>query len=96
MSKANATESTPFSDNPHLKCGTIQQDSGGNREDGIQLDQEKAEEAQRKFDRNRRELGWAIVLYPAAIITRRLLTNAWNSWCVVVIIVLATQTGAQD
>ena len=96
MSRSNATESTPFSDNPRLEYGTIQRDSGGNREDGIQLDRETVEENQQKLDRNWRELGWALVLYPAAIITRRLLTNAWNSWCVVMIIVLATQTGAQD
>ena len=37
-----------------------------------------------------------MVLYPATIITCRLLTIAWNSWCVVMIIVLATRTGAQD
>ena len=37
-----------------------------------------------------------MVLLPATIITRRLLTNAWNSWCVVLIIALATRVGAQD
>ena len=37
-----------------------------------------------------------MALYPAVIITRRLLTNAWSSWCVVMVIVLAAQTGAQD
>ena len=96
MSKADATESTPFSDNPRLEYGTIQRDTGGNREDGIQLDQETVEETQQKLARSRRELGWAMALYPAVIITRRLLTNAWSSWCVVMVIVLATQTGAQD
>ena len=96
MSQPDVTESTRFSDNPCLEYGTIQQDSGGNSEDGIQLDQETAEEARRKFNRNRKELGWALVLYPAAIITRQLLTNAWNSWCVVLIIVLATGIEAQD
>ena len=90
MSRPNATESTPLSNNPRLEYGTIRRDPGGNGEDGSQLDQETVEEAQRKFDRNRKELGWALVLYPAAIITRRLLTNAWSSWCVVLIIVLAT------
>ena len=96
MSRPKATESTPFSNNPRLEYGTIQRDPGGNGEDGSQLDQETVEEAQQKFDRNRKELGWALVLYPAAIITRRLLTNAWNSWCVVLIIVLATRIEAQD
>ena len=37
-----------------------------------------------------------MVLYPAAIITRRLLTNTWNIWCVVLIIALATRIRAQD
>ena len=37
-----------------------------------------------------------MVLLPATIITRRLLTNAWNSWCVVPVIVLATRIEAQD
>ena len=37
-----------------------------------------------------------MVLLPATIITRRLLTNVWNSWCVVLIIVLATRIEAQD
>ena len=46
MSRPKATESTPFSYNPRFEYGTIEQDSGGNREDGIQLDQETAEEAQ--------------------------------------------------
>ena len=36
-----------------------------------------------------------MALYPAVIITRRLLTNTWSSWCVVMVIVLAAQTGAQ-
>ena len=43
-----------------------------------------------------KQLGCAMVLLPATIITRQLLTNAWNSWCIVLIIVLATRTGAQD
>ena len=96
MSRTGATESTPFSDNPRLEYVTIQRDTGGNREDGIQLDQETIEETQRKLARNQRELGWAMALYPAVIITWRLLTNAWSSWCVVMVIVLAAQTGAQD
>ena len=37
-----------------------------------------------------------MVLLPATIITRKLLTNVWNSWCVVMIIVIATKAGAQD
>ena len=37
-----------------------------------------------------------MVLLPATIITRRLLTNVWNSWCVVMIIVIAIKAGAQD
>ena len=37
-----------------------------------------------------------MVLLPVTIITCRLLTNAWNSWCVVLIIALATRAGAQD
>ena len=37
-----------------------------------------------------------MVLIPVTIITNRLLTNAWNSWCVVLIIALATRIGAQD
>ena len=57
MSKADATESTPFSDNPRLEYGTIQRDTGGNREDGIQLDQETVEETQQKLARSQRELG---------------------------------------
>ena len=69
MSKADATESIPFSDNPRLEYGTIQQDTGGNREDGIQLDQETVEETQQKLARSQRELGWAMALYPAVIIT---------------------------
>ena len=95
MSRTDATESTSFSDNPRLEYGTIQRDTGGNREDGIQLDQETVEETQRKLARNQRELGWAMVLYPVDIITRRLLTNAWSSWCVVMVVMLTAQTGAQ-
>ena len=37
-----------------------------------------------------------MVLLPATIITRRLLTNVWKSWCVVLIIVMASRVGAQD
>ena len=37
-----------------------------------------------------------MVLLLATIITRRLLTNAWNSWCVVMIIVLIIRVGAQS
>ena len=95
MSKTDATESTSFSDNPCLEYGTIQRDTGGNQEDGIQLDEETVEETQRKLARNQRELGLAMALYPAVIITRRLLTNAWSSWCVVMVVMLTAQTGAQ-
>ena len=96
MSKTDATESTSFFDNPRLEYGTIQRDTGGNREDGIQLDQETVEETQRKLARNQRELGWAMALYPAVIITRRLLTNAWSSWGVVMVIALVARARAQD
>ena len=37
-----------------------------------------------------------MVPLPVTIITRRLLTNARNSWCVVLIIALASRAGAQD
>ena len=43
-----------------------------------------------------KQLGCTMVLLPATIITRRLLTNAWNSWCVVMIIVLASRVRAQN
>ena len=42
-----------------------------------------------------KQLGCAMVLLPATI-THRLLTNIWNSWCVVMIIIVATKAGAQD
>ena len=37
-----------------------------------------------------------MVLFTVTIITCRLLTNAWNSWCVVLIIALGTRAVAQD
>ena len=37
-----------------------------------------------------------MILLPTTIITRRLLTNVWNSWCIVMIIVIATEARAQD
>ena len=37
-----------------------------------------------------------MVLLPVTIITRRLLTNAWNSWGVVLVMVLIARVGAQD
>ena len=43
-----------------------------------------------------KQLGWDMVLLPATIITRRLLTNIWNSWCIVMIFVIATKARAQD
>ena len=43
-----------------------------------------------------KQLGCAMVLLPATIITRRLLTNVWNSWCIAMIIVIATKARAQD
>ena len=96
MSQPDANESTPFSGSPRLEYGTIQRGQGGNSGDGAQLDKEEEEEVQRQFNRNMKQLGCAMVLLPATIITRRLLTNAWNSWCIVLIIVLATRTGPQD
>ena len=37
-----------------------------------------------------------MILLPTTIITCRLLTNARNSWCIVMIIVIATEARAQD
>ena len=37
-----------------------------------------------------------MVLLPATIIPRRLVTNAWNSWCIVMLIVIATEARAQN
>ena len=37
-----------------------------------------------------------MILLPTTTITRRLLTNAWNSWCIVMIIVIATEARAHD
>ena len=82
MSQPDATESTPFSNNPRLEYGTIQRDQGGNTGDGTLLDREGEEEAQRQGEqviRNMKQLGCPMVLLPATIITHRLLTNVWNS-----------------
>ena len=43
-----------------------------------------------------KQLGCAMVSLPVTIITRQLLTNAHNSWCVVLIIALASRARAQD
>ena len=99
MSQPDANRSSPFCGSPRLEYGTIQQDQGGNVGDGTLLDREGEEEAQRQGEqviRNMKQLGCTMVLLPVTIITRRLLTNAWNSWCVVLIIVLAARVGAQD
>ena len=96
MSRPDANGSSPFSGSPHLEYGTIQQGQGGDIGDGAQLDKEEEKEVQRQFNRNMKQLGCAMVLLPVTIITRRLLTNAWNSWCVVLIIALATRARAQD
>ena len=96
MSWLDANGSSPFSGSPCLEYGTIQRGQGGNSGDGAQLDKEKEEEVQRQFNRNMKQLGCAMVLLPATIITRRLLTNIWNSWCVVLIIILAPRIKAQD
>ena len=37
-----------------------------------------------------------MVLLPATIITRRLFTDTWKSWCVVLSIALAPRIRAQD
>ena len=84
---------------PRPNHGTIQRANGGNPRDGAQLTKEEEEEALRQGEqviRGMKQLGCAMVLLPATIITRRLLTNVWNSWCIVMIIVIATQVRAQD
>ena len=37
-----------------------------------------------------------MALLPVTIIIRWLLTNAWNGWCMVLIVVIVTGAGAQD
>ena len=37
-----------------------------------------------------------MALLPTTVITRRVLTKIWTSWCVILIIALATRAGAQD
>ena len=99
MSRPDADRSSPFCGNPRLEYGTIQRDQGGNARDGTLLNKEEEEEAQWQGEqviRNMKQLGCTMVLLPATIITHRLLTNVWNSWCVVMIIVIATKVRAQD
>ena len=43
-----------------------------------------------------KQLACAMILLPATIITRRLLTNVWNSWCIVMIIIITAKVRAQD
>ena len=71
----------------------------GNPGDGGQLTKEEEEEAHWQGEqviRGMKQLGCAMVLLPATIITRRLLTNIWNSWCITMIIIIATKARAQD
>ena len=99
MSQPDADGSRPFCGSPRLDYGAIQQDHGGNPGDGTLLNKEEEEEAHRQGEqviRNMKQLGCTMVLLPATIITRRLLTNVWNSWCVVMIVVIAARVGAQD
>ena len=96
MPQYHASRALSFSGSPRLEYGTIQRCQGGNIEDGAQLDKEEEEEVQQQFNSNMKQLGCAMVLLLATIITCQLLTNAWNSWCVVLIIALATRAGAQD
>ena len=82
MSRTDADGSRPFCKNPWLDYGTIQRDNGGNLGDGIPLTKEEEEEAHRQGEqviRGMEQLGCAMVLLPATIITRRLLTKVWNS-----------------
>ena len=84
---------------PRPDHGTIQQANGENPRERAQLTKEEEEEVHRQGEqvvRGMKQLGCAMVLLPATIITRRLLTNIWNSWCVAMIIVIATQARAQD
>ena len=99
MSRSDADGSRLFCGSLRLEYGIIQQDHGGNSGDGTLLNKEEEEEAHRQGEqvsRGMKHLGCAMVLLLATIITRRLLTNIWNSWCVVMIIVVATKAGAQD
>ena len=99
MSRADADGSRPFCGNPRLDYGTIQRDNGGSPRDGVTLTRGDEEEAQRQGEqaiRYMKQHGCAMVLLPATIITRRILTNVWNSWCIVMVIVIATRVGAQD
>ena len=91
-----ANKSVPFSRSPRLEYRTLQQGPGGNIGDESQLDKEEEGEVQRQSNRNMKQLGCAMVPLPVTIITHRLLTNACNSWCVVLIIALASRAGAQD
>ena len=43
-----------------------------------------------------RKLGQAMVLIPVTIVASRLGIHAWNSWCIVMIVIIVTETCAQD
>ena len=96
MSRSDAHGSGSFSGSPRLKYRTFHRGPEGDTGNRVQLDKEGEEEAQQQFDRNLKQLGCAMVLLPVTIITRRLLTNAWNSWGVVLVMILITGVGAQD
>ena len=99
MSRPDANGSRPFLEDPRSNHGTIQRANGGNPRDGAQLTKEEEEEVHRQGEqvvRGMKQLGCAMVLLPATIITCRLLTNIWNSWCITMIIIIATKARAQD
>ena len=37
-----------------------------------------------------------MVLVPTTIVTRRMLLNAWNGWCIVMLIIIITGVSVQD
>ena len=97
MSQPDTNGSRPFWGDPRPDYGTIQQASRGNPRDGVQLTEEEEEEVHRQGEqvvRGMKQLGCAMVLLQATIITRRLLTKVLISLCVTMIIVVATQVRA--
>ena len=87
------TDPDPFVETPGSTTEPSSKPAGNPRV-GAQLTKEEEEEAHRQGEqvvRGMKQLGCAMVLLPATIITHRLLTNIWNSWCIVMILVIATK-----
>ena len=99
MSRQGANKSRPFWGDPRPDYGAIERAARGTPRHGSQLTKEESEEVHRQSRevlREMKKLGCANVLLPATIIPHRMLLNAWNSWCIVMLVVIVTEASAQD